>query len=101
MDTMVVSSSVMLRPSFSDVATFVYKYSPIIQASALALEAWNDGIFWRYNCPHGPRLLDWTMSHIVCSEGCEIVGILHLQSGLDLGGAVSLIGSDLLKVFST
>jgi hypothetical protein len=37
---------------------------------------------------------------VVCGKCRDVVRMLHLQSWLDLGGTMSSIGSDLLKVFT-
>ena len=76
------------------------KNSSIVKASTFASKAGNECVFRRRNCPRGPSLFYWALHHVVGGECRDVVRMLHLQSWLDLGGTMSSIGSDLLKVFT-
>lgn len=78
-----------------DVMPVVHKDSPIIQASAFALETLNDRVFRYRNFSACPCLLGWTMDHIVRGECRDVVGVQRVQPRL--GRAACSLSAKLLN----
>jgi len=82
------------------VGPIVHENSPVREFSTSAFESKDARASRCRDCLQCPCLFERTINHVIRSQCSDIVRVLHLQSRLDLGGAVPSMAPNLLKVFA-